>query len=164
MGAAEIAYRVHQALHARLEQRGMGLARAAGRWNSLAPWCDAARVQDLSRTEAADRILAGEWDVFSLRRCRLGFPPRWNRDPKTGVEAPLHFGKSINYRNERIVGDIKYLWEPNRHLELVTLAQAWRLTGEINMRQWTPLERGSSNVLIRWGRTGRVRWNMRCGC
>jgi len=28
------------------------------------------------------------------------------------------------------VGDVKYLWEINRHLELVTLAQAWHLTGE----------------------------------
>jgi len=26
------------------------------------------------------------------------------------------------------VGDIKYLWEPSRHAELITLAQAWRLT------------------------------------
>jgi hypothetical protein len=29
-----------------------------------------------------------------------------------------------------VVGNIKCLWETNRHLELVTLAQAWRLTGE----------------------------------
>src|SRR6185312_13212505 len=29
-----------------------------------------------------------------------------------------------------LVGDIKYLWEPNRHLQLVTLAQAYALTGE----------------------------------
>src|SRR5204863_7281145 len=32
--------------------------------------------------------------------------------------------------NPRLVGDIKYLWEPNRHLHLVTLAQAYALSGE----------------------------------
>ena len=59
----------------------------------------------------------------------VGTPPRWNRDPKTGIEAPLEFGKLLDYRDADVVGDIKYLWEPNRHLHLVTLAQAWVLTG-----------------------------------
>lgn len=133
MGVAEIAYRVRQALHARLEQRGIGLARpgrAVERYGS--PWsvmqpgvCDLEPYR-----EAANRILAGRFDVFALRGAELGFPLRWNRDPKTGTEAPLTFGKTLNYRDEKTVGDIKYLWEPNRHQELVTLAQAWRLTGE----------------------------------
>jgi Heparinase II/III-like protein/Heparinase II/III N-terminus len=43
----------------------------------------------------------------------------------------MRFGKSLDYRDERLVGDIKYLWEPARHAELVTLAQAWRLTGDV---------------------------------
>src|SRR6185312_3719732 len=43
---------------------------------------------------AADRILAGEFDVFALRPAQLGFPPQWNRDPKTGRVAPLTFGKT----------------------------------------------------------------------
>ena len=60
----------------------------------------------------------------------LDFPPRWNVDPRTGIEAPLIFGKELNYREPALVGDIKYLWEPNRHMELVTLAQAWHLTHE----------------------------------
>ncbi len=64
------------------------------------------------------------WMCLHLRDANLGSPPRWNRDPKTGIEAPLRFGKLLDYRNPRLVGDIKYLWEPNRHLHLVTLAQA----------------------------------------
>jgi hypothetical protein len=79
---------------------------------------------------AADRILEGLFDVFSLRGARLGFPPRWNVDPRTGTEAPLVFGKELNYRDPLLVGDIKYLWELNRHYELVTLAQAYHLTGK----------------------------------
>ncbi len=74
--------------------------------------------------------LAGRLDVFALADCDLGTPPRWNRCPKTGVEAPLAFGKQLDYRDPLLVGDIKYLWEPNRHLQLVTLAQAYALTGE----------------------------------
>ena len=79
---------------------------------------------------AADRIADGWLDVFALKDVDLGTPPRWNRDPKTGIEAPLAFGKLLDYRDPDLVGDIKYLWEPNRHLHLVTLAQAWSMTGE----------------------------------
>ena len=64
------------------------------------------------------------------RDADIGFPPRWNRDPKTGIEAPLAFGKLLDYRDQDLVGDIKYLWEPNRHLHLVTMAQAYALTGD----------------------------------
>jgi hypothetical protein len=134
MGAAEIGWRVRQFAWILLERCGIGLARGvnAGTGNAGSAWVSPlpAAFNVTLYAEAADRILAGEWEVFSLTKCPLGFPPRWNRDPKTGVEAPLDFGKGIDYRNERIVGDIKYLWEPNRHLELVTLAQAWHLTRE----------------------------------
>lgn len=77
---------------------------------------------------AAERILAGTFDVFALRGLALGSPPRWNRDPKTGIDAPLTFGKLLDYRDAERVGDIKYLWEPNRHQHLVTLAQAWTIS------------------------------------
>jgi hypothetical protein len=77
---------------------------------------------------AADRIADGWLDVFALQNVDIGSPPRWNRDPKTGIEAPLAFGKLLDYRDPDRVGDIKYLWEPNRHLHLVTLAQAWAFT------------------------------------
>lgn len=133
MGAAEIAYRVRQTLQARLERRGIGLARPSmpsartgARWVAGSP-----AIPDAGPYRAAaDRILAGRFDVFAMQDVALGFPPDWSRDPKTGAEAPRTFGKTLNYRDEAVVGDIKYLWEPNRHLELVTLAQAWRLTGE----------------------------------
>ena len=84
------------------------------------------------------RILDGYFDVFALESVRLGFPPRWNVDPKTGIEAPLEFGFGLDYRDAARVGDIKYLWEINRHLELVTLAQAWHLTASCA----TPRARG----------------------
>lgn len=93
---------------------------------------------------AADAIVAGRFDVFALHGIDLGSPPNWNRDPRTGMEAPLQFGKLLDYRNTRLVGDIKYLWEPNRHLHLVTLAQAHVLSGDprywhtlgLHLRSW----------------------------
>lgn len=134
MGVAEVFYRVQQAMHARVQKRGFGLALPkppSDRYG--APWCSGqpgdAEIEPYRAT--AERILGGRFEVFALQDAQLGFPPRWNRDPKTGTEAPLTFGKTLNYRDESVVGDIKYLWEPNRHQELVTLAQAWRLTGEM---------------------------------
>jgi hypothetical protein len=130
MSVAEISSRTAQMLRSRLEQSGIGLARAA------APNCAAGTAWlpalptsfDVSAyTTQAERIMDGRFRVFALGAAPLGFPPDWNRDPKTGTRAPMSFGKLLDYRDERLVGDIKYLWEPNRHAELVTLAQAWHL-------------------------------------
>ena len=130
MAPAEVAWRARRAVADRLERWGLGLASdvdigpdAAGQaW--VAPVPETFDAEPYVR--AAELTLAGRWSLFA-RECDVGFPPRWNRDPKTGVEAPLDFGKGIDYRDERVVGDVKYLWELNRHSELVTLAQAWRL-------------------------------------
>ena len=134
MGAPEIIWRVGQTLKAKLEARGIGRAAVSvDRGGSGAPWLavlpSGFQVDEYSA--AANRVLDGRWDVFSLSDVALGFPPRWNRDPKSGREAPLVFGKTLDYRDESITGDIKYLWEPNRHLELVTLAQAYYLTRDL---------------------------------
>ena len=77
--------------------------------------------------QAADEIRRGVFRFFG-RRFELGDPPAWNTDPLTGTAAPLRFGKTLDYRDSRVVGDAKHLWELNRHLELVPLAQAYRLT------------------------------------
>jgi hypothetical protein len=81
--------------------------------------------------ERADEIVAGKLTIFRRQFSTDGVPD-WNRDPKTGTEAPLSPGVLLDYRDPRRVGDIKYLWEPNRHLHLVTLAQAYALTGRPN--------------------------------
>jgi len=133
MSALEVAFRIRQTLQAQLELRGIGLARPpipSGRTGKT--WLESfpVKFQVIAYQNAADRILAGHYNIFALRDANVGFPPRWNRDFKTGIEAPRTFGKLIDCRDPKVVGDIKYLWEPNRHLELVTLAQAWHLTGD----------------------------------
>jgi len=132
MGPAEIPHRLARALATQLEQ--------------VAPWDRDVPLPDLRVAEqpwievnpavdpspylaAADRIVAGRLDVFGLD-VALESPPRWNRDPRTGIDAPLSFGKLLNYRDPRLVGDVRCLWELNRHSHLVTLAQAFALSGE----------------------------------
>ncbi len=87
-----------------------------------------AAVAPLDYIRLADQLLVGQMRVFSLEDAELGDIPQWNRDPRTGIFAPLVFGKSLNYRDAKLVGDIKYLWEPNRHLQLVGIAQAYALS------------------------------------
>ncbi|HEV3011189.1 MAG TPA: alginate lyase family protein [Burkholderiales bacterium] len=132
MTPAEVANRVLRALQARAERSGLFGARRVPEPNlavSGNPWVFAeAGVTAQPYIAAAERICGGWLDVFALRGIQTGSPPRWNRDPKTGIEAPLAFGKELDYRETGLVGDIKYLWEPNRHAHLVTLAQAYALT------------------------------------
>jgi len=133
MSAPEIGHRLRQRVSAQLQQFGLGtvlqvpdadLSMAGPVFVAMRP-----SVSIDTYMEAADQILAGRLRIFDSEYL-LGEVPQWNRDPKTGRHAPMVFGKTLDYRDDALVGDIKYLWEPNRHLQLTTLAQAYRLTGE----------------------------------
>jgi hypothetical protein len=135
MTLGEVVWRVQQVLQKKVERVGLGLALSPPLPQNTRTVCTFVRVtEDFDERDDvcvnADDILAGCWQIFGLAKSPLGFPPQWNRDPKTGTVAPTSFGKGIDYRREEIVGDIKYLWEPSRHLELVTLALAWRTSGD----------------------------------
>ncbi len=134
MSPAEVGHRVLRSVANQAERwrpagpipvEGPDLARKPRHWVHVAAPFDAALYM-----AAADRVAAGRFDLFALRDVELGSPPRWNRDPRSGIEAPLTFGKSLDYRDAGRVGDIKYLWELNRHLHLVRFAQAYALSGE----------------------------------
>jgi heparinase II/III-like protein len=134
MTPVELAHRALRAVRARAEGKGLlGAPAVPAADLSVAskPWvhCDAL-IETAPYVAAAEALAHGSLDAFALRELDLGTPPRWNRDPKTGIEAPLVHGKLLDYRNPDLVGDIKYLWEPNRHQHLVTLAQAYALSGK----------------------------------
>jgi len=78
----------------------------------------------------AERIVAGRYTFFDLEDVDLGNPPQWNRDPLTHRTVEPRRALTLDYRDERVVGNIKYLWEQNRHLHLPTLAQAYVVTGD----------------------------------
>ncbi|MBE2260094.1 MAG: alginate lyase family protein [Rhodobacteraceae bacterium] len=136
MSPAEVIWRGGQAVKKYAYRFGVGLAPVLPTLR-----CNPSRLAlipadpfELLATDAlidrANKLLSGRWGVFALREAELGFPPQWNRDPQTGTQAPVSFGKAIDYRRRELVGNIKYLWEPSRHLDLVALAQAWRITSE----------------------------------
>jgi len=79
---------------------------------------------------AAERIAAGEVRLFSGAHHNVGAPPNWNRCPLTGVQAPAWPSDRISLTDRAQVGDIKFVWELNRHLHWVTLAQAHAMTGD----------------------------------
>jgi hypothetical protein len=148
MGPAEIAHRAWRALESRWQAAGLGMCRQipAPTMRCVQPWLASwPQGLDADRWRAAgDRVLAGRWDVFSLTDAALGFPPDWNRDPLTGKQVSLEFGKRLEYRDTARVGDIRHVWELNRHAELNTLAQAYALTGEMKYAE------GCKALLVSW--------------
>lgn len=138
MSAREIAYRVQQSVSNQWERLGSHRAcpvpAADLARQPAAPWVsDGAGIAPGSYIAAAERVVAGRVDIFALKNVYLGDPPAWNRNLQSGIDAPLDFGKTLDYRATGIsgqIGSIKYLWEPNRHLHIVTLAQAWRISGD----------------------------------
>ena len=78
----------------------------------------------------ADRALSGTFEFFG-HTCALGRQIDWHADPITRETWPLVFhgdvplGDSITRR-----GDVKHVWELNRHQFLLDLSRAWLLTGD----------------------------------
>ncbi len=135
MSHQEVLYRIEQAVFTRSQSLGLfrngnlPLSDSSFKTEHSIDTChDRVLIEDY--VKEADRVLAGRLDIFNLLDKEYSFKDDWNRDPLKGIDAPLNFGKTLNYRDDSIVGDIKYLWEPNRHLHLVTIAQAYYLTNE----------------------------------
>lgn len=80
--------------------------------------------------ERAERICAHRLSFLGLEDCFLGQPIDWHRDHASARPAPRGFAADIDYRDFRVTGDCKLVWEPNRHHQLVVLARAFRATGE----------------------------------
>src|SRR5882672_1726525 len=131
MSGAEVAHRVGRQLRSLSRQftaREIPVRDIAARDLRFLPPFVAIAPRHLA--DAAERILAGKLSLFDLEDCDLGDPPDWNRDPLTKCAAGDRRANAIDYRDERQVGNIKYLWEPNRHLHLPLLAQAYVQSGD----------------------------------
>jgi hypothetical protein len=148
MSVAEVGYRVQQAAVTKLAKRLDNPAAPAPLPHALTLRLQGAPALDPAEREAlladAESVVAGHVLLFADRRFDVGAPPSWNRDPDSGVTAPAIYAGDINITDRDKVGDIKHIWELNRHLHLVRLAQAWAITGEarwtqalaIQLRSW----------------------------
>lgn len=72
----------------------------------------------------------GRASLLGYRDLHIGDPPRWNRDPVSGREAPRRHWSRINHLDTSRVGDHKILWEVNRHQYLFAPAMCWLLDRE----------------------------------
>ena len=75
-------------------------------------------------------LASGALELFGHHKVQLTSPIDWQIDPLSGVRAPGIYGKSINYRNDALLGDVKVVWEIGRHHHLIPLAVAYAITGE----------------------------------
>ncbi|HEX7086286.1 MAG TPA: alginate lyase family protein [Vicinamibacterales bacterium] len=78
----------------------------------------------------ADRLMAGHFDLLGYQGLSFGEPIDWHLDPVNGRRAPRTHWATIDPLDAEVVGDSKVTWELSRHQWLVTLAQAYRLTGD----------------------------------
>lgn len=78
----------------------------------------------------AEQVARHRLSFFDLVDRDLGDPIDWNRDHGSGRKAPLRFAPLVDYRDYRVTGDAKVVWEPNRHHHLVVLGRAYRATGD----------------------------------
>ncbi len=79
----------------------------------------------------ADKIASHRFSYFDLKDHDHGTPVNWHYDHANRIEAPRCFSYAIDYRDVSVAGDCKYVWEPNRHHQLVVLARAYRASGKL---------------------------------
>lgn len=142
MSPGEVLYRVRQAVVGGLEKRGIlgwhapGAPPRLGAGAVMAAPAFPVGLPPLTEAESAavladaGRILEGQVLLFAGRRFDVGARPQWNRDPASGITGPAIFAGDIAILDRAVVGDIKHVWELNRHLQLVRLAQAWEISGQ----------------------------------
>lgn len=148
MSVGEVIYRFQQMLETLLEKHQLVGAYKAPNPSTPAPavtWLSFGENMETDRyLLEGERILSGELRLFSSADISIGANPRWNRCPITDVEGPTSFGPDLSLTDRAMVGDIKYVWELNRHLQLVTLGQAYALTGD---QKWL---NGATQLLNSW--------------
>ena len=89
----------------------------------------------------AERICEHRFDLLGYKGLDYGAEIDWHCDRVHGKRAPRKLFYEISYLDFEEVGDSKIIWELNRNQHFVTLAKAYRLTGDENfaaeiLSQW----------------------------
>ncbi len=74
----------------------------------------------------ANRYLNHEWTIFE--RSIVEKEINWHFNPYQRKIAPKIFSFDIDYKQNSNIGDIKFIWEKNRHHHLTVLAAAYAIT------------------------------------
>jgi heparinase II/III-like protein len=78
----------------------------------------------------AERVCAHQFDLLGYNQLELGLQIDWHLDPVHRKRAPRTLGYEVPYLDFDAVGDVKIIWELNRHQHFLTLGKAYQLTGE----------------------------------
>jgi hypothetical protein len=78
----------------------------------------------------AERICRHQFDLLGFENLDYGAEIDWHLDIVHGKRALRKPWFQVKYLDFEEVGDAKITWELNRHQHLVTLAKAYRLTGD----------------------------------
>jgi len=97
----------------------------------VVPKCDEEREWRDRLVAHAEHVARHRLSFLGLVDAHLGDPIDWNRDHESGRKAPLRFAPLVDYRDYRVTGDAKVVWELNRHHQLVVLGRAYRVTGDL---------------------------------
>lgn len=89
--------------------------------------CPKAREELLA---SADRLCKGRFDLLGYCDLSFGDPVDWHLDPLARRRVPLVHWSAIDPFDSVAVGDCTLIWALNRHQWLITLGQAYRLTGD----------------------------------
>jgi heparinase II/III-like protein len=89
----------------------------------------------------AEKICRHRFDLLGYQDLDYSSVIDWHIDPVHGKRAPLRPFYKMRYLDFEESGDSKITWELNRHQHFVTLAKAYRLTGNPQfadelLRQW----------------------------
>ncbi|WP_158219876.1 alginate lyase family protein [Ideonella sp. A 288] len=136
MAPGELPHRLTEALRMLMQRAGIGDARCvpprAGDARFGPAWCrvpEAGEIDAGSRADllaAADQLLTAGPTLFGHATAA---DVHWNADPRSGWTPPHRFGLFIDFRHLPDGVDVKFLWEMNRHVWWLPLAQAWAMTG-----------------------------------
>jgi hypothetical protein len=104
----------------------------------------------------AERICRHRFDLLGYDDLDYGPEIDWHLDRVHQKRAPWKAWFKIHYLDFAEVGDSKVTWELNRHQHWVTLAKAYRFTGDAGfvaeiVRQWTHWHRANPHPIgINW--------------
>lgn len=91
--------------------------------------------------QQSEKILQHRFHLLGYQDLAYGSPIDWHLELVHGKRAPRKVFHRVAYLDFEEVGDSKVTWELNRHQHFVTLAKAYRLTGDGRyvdeiLRQW----------------------------